>query len=100
GEARGHATVRYEPTFDANNLNQRVDAGKDLGTLYLGVFGPGAVIAGQQLAQLLGVSAEYAEPLAVREYDVTGTLNGPLALDTFGTPDPLHVVVSLDYLDR
>jgi hypothetical protein len=100
GRARGHATVRYQPVFDASGINQRLDAGKDLGTMYLGVFGPSGVLAGQQLVQLLGVSAEFNEPMSVREYDLTGELNGPLVLHASGQPSPLHTVVSLDYLDH
>lgn len=101
GKVAGHATVAFEPEFDADPLNAAVEFAKDVSnTAAAGLLPwPGAAALAQSgVATIVGVREEFAQSLAVHSAPIRGRLaDGRLSLDwSREVPGPIAVGILLD----
>jgi hypothetical protein len=100
GKVAGHATVAFEPKFDADALNDAIDFAKDVGSSAAGLLPwPGAAaLVESGVATIVGVKEEFAQSLAVHSGPISGRLaNGQLSLAWSGAePAPIPVGILLD----
>lgn len=82
GNLTGHATVSYDPTFDATGVNAALShITSSTSTILAGLpFGIGA-LSGAMLNSGVAVTAKYGRPMPVRSGSITGSLrNGKLKI--------------------